>query len=349
MNRRATISLASAAQAGPVLFRSLTFACNLAPVYSNLDNQIRSRLRLRHLELLELIGDGHGVHTAAARLNLTQPAISKMLQDIEAIYGAKLFNRMGRKLHATQAGSAAISCARQLLSGVDESIAEVRLIASGHTGLVRVGSMTVSAPQVLVASMAALLKREPNIRIQVIEGGAHALMQGLAREELDVVLTRIPALAYQPPFAFEPLYGHDEMCLVCRPAHPLTLLDSPTVAALGGLQWIFPLDPAPIRMQVAQMLAAAQVEFIGPTVEAASMAIFEELVAATDMVAPLPRHLAESYRMRGTLAIVAIPLCVQLPPIGLIWNTRTQGTPATDMLKDAIRTAAATLLPPSAP
>jgi len=309
-------------------------------MYSSLENQIRSRLRLRHLELLGLIGDGHSVHAAAARLNLTQPAASKLLQDVEEIYAAKLFHRRGRKLYPTRSGDAAITWAREALRTVNQSIADVRLIESGRTGIVRVGTMTVSAPQVLVQSISALLQSEPSLRFQIVDGGVQALMQALLQEELDLLLTRVPAAAHQSPFAFEPLYGLGRMCLVCRRGHALAQMPNPGLDALANAQWIFPPDPAPIRLQVMQILAQSNVAFSGTTVEASSFSLLTELVAASDLLAPLPLHVASAESTSSELVILPFSLDLDLPPIGIVWNTRAPGNPACEKLKEVVRSTA---------
>lgn len=306
-------------------------------MYASLDNHVRSRLRLRHLELLELIGDGCSVHTAAARLSLTQPAASKLLQDIEEIYGAKLFHRRGRKLCPTRSGDAAITWARETLRTVSHSISDVRLIESGRSGLVRVGTMTVSAPQILVRSIAALLKTDPSLKIHVVDGGAQTLMQTLAREELDLLLVRVPPLAHQPPFAFESLYGLDQMCLICRRGHELVNRPNPDLASLANTQWIFPPEPAPIRVKLMQRLSQANAAFRGSTIETSSLALLTELVASTDMVAPLPLHVATVQASSAEFEILPFPVDVELPPIGFVWNKFAPVSPACEKLKDAVR------------
>ena len=50
-----------------------------------LDNRIRTRMRVRHLELLDALGETLNIHKAAPRLNLSQPATSKLLKELEEL------------------------------------------------------------------------------------------------------------------------------------------------------------------------------------------------------------------------------------------------------------------------
>ena len=80
-------------------------------MHPHLDNRLRAKLRLRHIELLDALGDTLNIHRAAPRINLSQPSTSKLLQEIEEIYGTRLFDRLPRGLRATTAGEAAIRAA----------------------------------------------------------------------------------------------------------------------------------------------------------------------------------------------------------------------------------------------
>jgi DNA-binding transcriptional LysR family regulator len=68
------------------------------------DRLIRT-LRLRHLELLVALSEARTMRGAAARLHLSQPAISKMLGEIEDCFGARLFERSHQGIHANALGT----------------------------------------------------------------------------------------------------------------------------------------------------------------------------------------------------------------------------------------------------
>lgn len=89
------------------------------------------RLRLRHLELLVALGDGGSMRAAATRLNLSQPALSKMLGEIEAGFEARLFERTAHGLVANAAGSAAIYRSRVILGELSRSKDEVDTMRDG--------------------------------------------------------------------------------------------------------------------------------------------------------------------------------------------------------------------------
>ena len=63
-------------------------------MHPQLDNRLRSKLRLRHFELLDALGDTLNIRKAAPRLHLSQSTATKLLQEIEALYKTLLFERL---------------------------------------------------------------------------------------------------------------------------------------------------------------------------------------------------------------------------------------------------------------
>src|SRR6218665_2765063 len=84
------------------------------------DRLVRT-LRLRHLELLLALAETSTMRGAAARLHLSQPAISKMLGELESCFGARLFERSHQAIHANALGTSAAFRARALLHKIARS------------------------------------------------------------------------------------------------------------------------------------------------------------------------------------------------------------------------------------
>src|SRR4051812_30062237 len=103
------------------------------------DHLVR-RLRLRHLELLVALADAGTMRAAATRLHLSQPALSKMLGEIEKGFGTRLFERSPQGLAANGLGEAAIYRARIMLGELSRAQQEVDALRGGATGVLRLGT-----------------------------------------------------------------------------------------------------------------------------------------------------------------------------------------------------------------
>ena len=224
-----------------------------------LDNRIRTRLRVRHLELLDTLGETLNIHKAAPRLNLSQPATSKLLQELEALYRTPLFERQPRGLRPTSAGETAIRRARQVLHEIGDSLVETHLMASGASGRIRIGVVPAALPTLYERVLREAHKQMPQLVINVTEGSLDGLLASLKRKELDLVLARLSPETHQPPFATEPLYA-ESLSLVVRSTHPLSKKRRLKISDLTHQSWVLPPESAPVRQEIDRIFTQTGLE-----------------------------------------------------------------------------------------
>lgn len=151
---------------------------------SRLDYLVR-RLRLRHFELLVALAQAGTMRGAAARMNLSQPAISKLLSEAEDALGARLFERSRRGVAPNAFGAAAVYHAQFILGELSRATDELESMRSGASAMLRIGTLSVTAA--VPAAVVALQARMPGAAVQIREGRVHELMQRLLEGELDCV------------------------------------------------------------------------------------------------------------------------------------------------------------------
>ena len=103
---------------------------------------IRARLKTRQLLLLLAMEEEGNIHRAAQALNMTQPAASKLLKDLEDALGVALFERLPRGMRPTWYGETMIRHARMALANLSQAHDEIEALKSGHFGQVSVGAIT---------------------------------------------------------------------------------------------------------------------------------------------------------------------------------------------------------------
>ena len=308
-------------------------------MHPHLDNRLRARLRLRHIELLDALGDTLNVHRAAPRLNLSQSSTSKLLQEAEGIYGTRLFDRLPRGLRATTAGEVAIRWARLLLHQVGESVAEVHLVAAGASGRVRVGALPVAIPTLVNAVLQRVRADMPELVVTVTEGANEMLLPALARNELDMVLGRLSADTKTAVYVAERLYD-EQVRLVVRKKHPLLRKHALSLKDLADAQWVLPPELAPMRWQLEQVLAEHGLHRPSPRTETTSQMLVEIILNQTDMVAAMPFSVAQLYQSRGQLAILDMFLPITMPPVGLLLHAQALRSPAVEAVIRLVRQVA---------
>src|SRR5690242_16305570 len=131
--------------------------------------QLLSRLRFRHLQMLGALADTGGIRRAAQRLNLTQPAVSKALGEIEQAFGYALFTRTPKGLAPTPAGRVVLRGAALLVNEASQLHAEARAAQAEAEASLRLGVAAFVAMSLVPQVLAALAARW-RLRAQVIEG-----------------------------------------------------------------------------------------------------------------------------------------------------------------------------------
>ena len=305
-------------------------------MHPHLDNRLRAKLRLRHIELLDALGDTLNIHRAAPRINLSQPSTSKLLQEIEEIYGTRLFDRLPRGLRATTAGEAAIRWSRLLLNQMGESVAEVHMVAAGASGRVRVGALPVAVPTLVTAVLQRVRAELPDLVVTVTEGSNEMLLPALARNELDLVLGRLSADTKAAIYASERLYD-EQVRLVVRKKHPLLLKRKLSAKDLADVQWVLPPELAPMRQELERVLAEHGLRRPTPRVETTSQTLVEIILNQTDMVAAMPFSVAQLYQSRGQLVILNVFLPITMPAVGLLLHAQALRSPAVEAVVGLVR------------
>src|SRR3954464_13929460 len=95
-------------------------------------------LEVRHLRLVAGIASAGSMTRAAERLYLTQSALSHQLRDIESRFQTQFFVPLGRRMVVTATGERLLASARRVLADLDQAEQDVRSLAGGSEGVIRV-------------------------------------------------------------------------------------------------------------------------------------------------------------------------------------------------------------------
>ena len=129
---------------------------------------------------------------AAERLNMTQPPLSRQIQKLEKSIGTELLERDNRKVQLTAAGRAFLDEARRLMALADRAPVTARRIASGRSGLLRIGFTAASGFSILGPLLEEIAAIVPDVDIDLQELVTGEQIQGLLTGELDLGLARPP-------------------------------------------------------------------------------------------------------------------------------------------------------------
>lgn len=304
------------------------------------DRVLRSNLKLRHLQLLVALDDFRHIGRVSEFLSITQPAVSKMLAEIERMFELQLFVRSTRGTEPTAFGATVVRFARSVLADFRRTRDEIAAVASGGSGRVSVGAMVVATPGLLMPALQRLKARSALTTVMVEEGDLTRLLPRLRVGELDLIVGRLEPGYAAPDLETEPLY-REPMCIVVSPGHPLAKAPKPDWKMLADLPWVVPPPWASSRPKLAQMFYKHRLVPPSDIVETASFLVTLSMVRQRPAVGFLARSVARHFAREGQLSILKISVPIELPPVGLITLRGRAQTPASLLLAECLREAAA--------
>lgn len=301
--------------------------------------RLETHLSLRHLTLIDAIAREGTLLAASQAVGLTQSAVTKALQEAEAVLGTRLFDRSNRGVLPTQAGAVLVAHARLVLTQLRHAGQELEDLRSGSGGRVAVGVLVSAAVSILPTAIAAVRAQRPNLAVKVIEGTNDVLMPQLRSGELDLVIGRLPAFSSGSGIAEETLCD-DFAQIVVRKGHPLTQRRGLGLGDLMDQPWILPRQETSLRRQIDEGFRQMGLRAPVNVVESVSLLTNRALVLRADHLAVWPVQLARFEADLGLVQALDIPLPTTRQPIGISTRRDARLSPAAEILLAALRQAA---------
>lgn len=174
-------------------------------------------MTVRHMRIFLAVYRCGGITSAAQQLHMTQPAVTRAIQELENYYGVKLFERMGRRLSVTEVGKRFYSQAVHIVDLFDNM--ETSLRNWDALGVLRVGATIMLGNMLLPDLILRFKKDHPGIRVQVMIENGESLCRALLDNELDLALIEG---GVEEADLTEEVFARDELVLILAPGHPLT-------------------------------------------------------------------------------------------------------------------------------
>lgn len=276
-----------------------------------------NRLRLKHLELLALLGDTPVLHVAAKQLNVSQPATTKMLADLEATFGFALFERHARGLRATPLGQQVVDYARAVRRMTSAFVEDLDNRRRGGGGRLVVGAIMGSAPDVLAQAVAQLKARRPLLHLRIVGETSDQIVELLEQGEIELAVGRPARAEDLRHFSFTPL-ANEQMVLAVRCGHPLLRRRDTDLATLVRWPWVLQPPSSPSRQLFETELAHAGVESPANVVECSSVFAVLQIIQGTDSVAAVSESVVRDHVRAGLIAVLPLRFGQVLRSFGIL-------------------------------
>ncbi len=150
---------------------------------------------------------------AAAELFITQPAVTKHINELETYFKTTLFERSGnKKILITPAGQVLLDHAEKIFELYRELEFNMNFLIQQHSGTLRIGASTTIAQYILPAVLASFHQKFKEVKVQLTTGNTEDIEQALLAKELEIGL--IEGISRNSQIKYEE-YLKDEIVLVC--------------------------------------------------------------------------------------------------------------------------------------
>jgi DNA-binding transcriptional LysR family regulator len=305
---------------------------------AQIDRVLRSNIKLRHLQLLVALDQFRHLGRTAEFMSVSQPAVSKMLAEVESMLALTLFERSARGTEPTASGVSLIRFARSVLADYERTRDEIAAVASGTAGRTRVGSMVVAMPVLLARAVDLLKQHSTQATVLVEEGDLTHLLPKLRLGELDVFVGRLEPGYASPDLLTEPLY-EEPMVAVVATDHALARKAKPNWADLAAIPCVLPPPWASLRVKIEQQFFKYGLAPPQDVIETASFLALTIFLQQRGAAGFLAQSVAKHFESQGILKVLRLKVTIELPPVGLITLRGRRLTTTTQQFIDCLRQA----------
>lgn len=304
-----------------------------------------TRLKTRHLALLLQLHDQGSVLRAAEAANMTQPAASKLLAEMESLLGVPLFERHARGVAPTAFGLAMVRRARSALAEIERAGEEIAALREGRMGKVAIGTVVNPGTTLVPQAVAAMKRVWPGILVEVEMDYSRPLVARLLDGQLDIVIGRIMAPEGAAELEFEPL-ADEPHAVIVRAGHPLASRQELSIADLHDQGWIMPPAASVLRTRLDAVFHQHGLRSPQDLVETASLPVIIHLLRHSDLLAALPTECVAPYLQTAQMRVLPIELDVRMEYFGIIRRRDKAPAPGVMHMLETLRETARRIYPP---
>jgi len=278
------------------------------------EDRIGRRLKLRDLRVLSIVAEKGSMAKAASQLNMTQPAVSQAIADLEATLEVRLLDRGPHGVSLTPYGKTMLKHGLEALDMIKQGAREIEFLSTPGTGEVWVGcSESFLAGGLLADVIRRTAEEHPRIVVHVLEANtAEMEFSELRDRKVDVMIGRMAGPIRDDDLTADVLYP-EPIVAVVGGSHPLARRRTIRLEELIGERWVLAPPNTAVRDLVADAFRAKGLSAPSPSLTTYSMLLRLQMLASGNYITAFPRSLVDYNAERWSLKILPINLGKKLP------------------------------------
>jgi DNA-binding transcriptional LysR family regulator len=299
------------------------------------NERTKRRLKLRDLDMLMAIIETGSMGKAADRLNLSQPAVSKAMAELEAAVGVQLLDRSRRGVVPTTFGVALGKRSIAIFNDLRQGVQEIDFLSDPTRGEIRIGTTDPIMAAIVSPVIDRLARKYPQMFFHIVPGDTATLYRDVAERHIELAICRM--IGRLPDELTAEILFHDSVAVMTAARNPLTRRRDLTLADLASEPWVlYPYDSF-FGAVIAEIFRANGHEPPRPRVSSSSNYVQDELLATGRFLTVLPGFMLKVPGRHPRLKAVPVKLPNPRMPIGLITLKDRMLTPLARLFIERVR------------
>ncbi|MEM9047223.1 MAG: LysR family transcriptional regulator [Pseudomonadota bacterium] len=311
----------------------------LDPALSEISPRLTLTASAAQLQALVAVHETENFTLAARKLGLAQPTVHRAVAQLEQEADRSLFERTAFGMVASRATRALAIAVMLAFQELEQAAADLAELEGGDAGRIVIGALPLSRSVLLPQALVRFRQVRPRHAVLVIEGRYDALLGGLRRGDVDVIIGALRQPAPIEDVMQERLFD-DRLAILAGNHHPLVGRTDLSRDELRGYSWVVPREGAPARDQFDAFFAER-----GPpesVIQAGSILLMREILSASDHLGCISSAQARAELAKGLVSEIATGVAWPGRPIGLAYRAGWGPTAAQRLLLDLLRETAKT-------
>jgi DNA-binding transcriptional LysR family regulator len=283
-----------------------------------LSDRIERRMKLQDLHVLMTVMQAGSMGRAAQRLNISQPAISRSIAELERALGVRLLDRHRQGIEATEYGRALLDCGVAVFDDLRQGVKNIEFLADPAAGEVRIGSTLTLAASFVSVVIDRLSRRYPRIMFHLVTGDVEVLHHELSERNVDLLIARRFGPIADERLGFE--FFFDDSCVVAAGAHsPWARRRRVELAELVNEPWVLPARGSGIVGSIAmEAFGARGLDYPRTTVVIDSPQVRMSLLATGRFLTIFAASILRFSPKYPEIKALPVDLPIPRAPIGIV-------------------------------
>lgn len=296
--------------------------------------QINPRIKIRHIHTFISVAQHHSFAKAATELSISQPAVSKVIKELEDIVDNRLFERTTHQVTLTAAGLTLLRYVGPAMRTVGEGFSVASRKAQDQASL-RVGALATVATFLVPNAIRHWHSVKGFERIHLVTGPSTYLLSELRKGDLDIVVGRMSDAREIKDLNYHHIYT-EPLVLAVRAGHPLTEHSQMKAGMLADYPWIVPQPKSTLRPKLDRFFVENGIQTPIIHLETSSLSVSRHYTLETDSIWAAPQESVLADIDLGRLTILSVPLEQTGGSIGYCLNRTLNSSPQLEGFCDSL-------------